>query len=66
MDWANILEAKGFTRPKAVAHARAAQILAEMLATVCHPEYFADDTGASQTVHPSMRRINDVEYHRAF
>ena len=41
-------EASGVEPAKALAEARAGQILAEMLGMVCHPEYIHD--GEDQTV----------------
>jgi len=42
-DWVNVLAASGKEPANALAEARAAQILAEMLGMVCHPEYFSEE-----------------------
>jgi hypothetical protein len=39
-DWIELLQNSGKELTEAVAETRAAQILAEMLGVVCHPEYF--------------------------
>jgi hypothetical protein len=44
----DLLESSGKEATQAVAETRAAQILAEMLGMVCHPEYFK--SGQDQTV----------------
>jgi hypothetical protein len=44
-------ERESCRRSTAVAQARAAQILAEMLGMVCHQEYFVH---GEQNVHPSF------------
>ena len=59
----NILQTKEFAPTKAIAHAQAVQILAEMLATICYLEYFTKDvdgTGNKQTVLPSTHHTNEV------
>ena len=43
MAWVDLLKEEGKEPAEAVAQARAAQILAEMLGIVCHPEYFQAD-----------------------
>ena len=49
-DWVALLKSSGKEPADALAEARAAQILAEMLGTVCHPEYFRDPA-REQTVY---------------
>jgi hypothetical protein len=43
MAWVDLLKEEGKEPAEAVAQTRAAQILAEMLGIVCHPEYFQAD-----------------------
>jgi hypothetical protein len=55
----SLLESSGKERTQAVAEATAAQILAEMLSMVCHPEYFMDPP-RDQTVK-SCAELADLE-----
>ena len=47
-DWVDLLKKSAKEPTDAVAETRAAQILAEMLGVVCHPEYF--ESNQEQTV----------------
>jgi len=42
--WANLYKPKDKTVGEAVAWARAAQMFAEMLGMICHPEYYRSRT----------------------
>ena len=52
-DWVALLKSSGKEPADALAEARAAQILAEMLGMVCHPEYFRDPAREQTVYDPS-------------